>query len=91
MNLSASSQNTSAGVLMINAQGILISVEGQDYFLSYNRVPWMKDARISDVLNVRMSGRSAIEWESLDVGLEIESLKHPERYPLVMKRNPLDL
>ena len=81
------SHNTSAGVLMINAQGILISVEGQDYFLSYNRVPWMKDARISDVLNVRMSGRSAIEWETLDVGLEIESLKHPERYPLIMKRD----
>lgn len=75
---------------MINAQGIMLSVLGNDYFLSYNRVPWLKDARISDVLNVRMSGRSAIEWEALGVDLEIESLKHPERYPLIMKRNPLD-
>ncbi len=86
----ANSQNTSASVLMINAQGILLSVLGNDYFLSYNRVPWLKDARISDVLNVRMSGRSAIEWETLGVDLEIESLKHPERYPLIMKRSPLD-
>ena len=76
---------------MINAQGILITVQGNDYFLSYNRIPWMKDARISDVLNVKMSGRNAIEWEALDVDLEIESLKHPERYPLIMKRNALDL
>lgn len=86
----ANSQNTSASVLMINAQGILLSVLGNDYFLSYNRVPWLKDARISDVLNVRMNGRSAIEWETLGVDLEIESLKHPERYPLIMKRSPLD-
>ncbi len=83
-------QNTSVSVLMINAQGIMLSVQGNDYFVSYNRMPWLKDARISDVLNVRMSGRSAIEWTALDVDLEIESLKHPERYPLIMKRSPLD-
>lgn len=85
------SQPTSASVLMINAQGLMLSVMGQDYFLSYNRVPWMRDARISSVLNVRMCGTNAIEWPDLDVDLEIESLKHPERYPLVMKRSPLDV
>ena len=83
-------QNTSVSVLMINAQGIMLSVQGNDYFISYNWMPWLKDARISDVLNVRISGRSAIEWTSLDIDLEIESLKHPERYPLIMKRSPLD-
>ena len=83
--------STSASVLMINADGILLSVCGQDYFLSYNRVPWMRDASISHVLDVRMSGRSAIEWPALDIDLEIESLRHPERYPLVIKRNPVDL
>ena len=89
-NLNASSQNTSVSVLMINAQGIMLSVLGNDYFISYNGMPWLKDARISDVLNVQMSGRSAIEWKNLDIDLEIESLKHPERYPLIMKRSPLD-
>lgn len=89
-NLSTSSQNTSVSVLMINAQGIMLSVQGNDFFISYNRMPWLKEARVSDVLNVRMSGRSAIEWEALGVDLEIESLKHPERYPLIMKRTPLD-
>ena len=88
--VSTSSQNTSVSVLMINAQGIMLSVQGNDFFISYNRMPWLKEARVSDVLNVRMSGRSAIEWEALGVDLEIESLKHPERYPLIMKRTPLD-
>ena len=89
-NLNNSLQHTSVAVLMINAQGMMLSVQGQDYFVSYNRVPWLRDARVSSVLNVRMSGNRAIEWPELDVDLEIESLKHPERYPLVMKRSPLD-
>ena len=83
-------QPTSVSVLMINAQGMMLSVLGQDYFLSYNRVPWLRDARVSSALNVRMCGPNAIEWPELDIDLEIESLKHPERYPLVMKRSPLD-
>ena len=82
--------NTSASVLMINAQGIMLSVCGHDYFLSYTRGPWMQDAPIRSVLNVQMSGSEAIEWPDLDVDLEIDSLRHPERYPLVIKRNELD-
>ena len=74
-------------LMMINDKGLMISVLGQDYFLSYNRIPWMRNASISDALNVQMCGRNAIEWPNLDVDLEIESLKHPERYPLIMKRH----
>jgi hypothetical protein len=83
--------STSVSVLMINGQGIMISVGGQDYFLSYNRVPWMREASINDVLNVQMCGEEAVEWPALDVDLEIESLRHPERYPLLIKRNPSEI
>lgn len=82
--------STSASVLMINAQGIMLSVQGHDYFLSYNRIPWMQDAPIRSVLNVQMSGPESIEWLDLNVNLKIESLRHPERYPLIIKRNALD-
>ncbi len=84
------SSSTLVSVLMINAQGIMISVLGNDYFISYNRIPWMQDAPIRSVLNVQMSGPEAIEWPDLDVDLEIDSLRHPERYPLVIKRNQMD-
>ena len=89
-SLKNNSASTLVCVLMINAQGIMLSVRGQDYFLSYNRIPWMQDAPIRSVLNVQMSGPESIEWPDLDVDLEIESLRHPERYPLVIKRNALD-
>ena len=88
--IKSNTASTLVSVLMINAQGIMISVQGCDYFLSYNRIPWMQDAPIRSVLNVKMSGPDAIEWPDLDVDLEIDSLRHPERYPLVIKRNPMD-
>ena len=87
-NSENNTSNMSVSVLMINAQGIMINVGGQDFFLSYNRIPWMREASISDVLDVQMCGSEAIEWPKLDVDLEIDSLRHPERYPLLIKRNP---
>ena len=89
-SLKNNTASTLVDVLMINDKGLMLSVLGQDYFLSYNRVPWMKDATINEVLNVRMSGQNAIEWPKLDVDLEVDSLRHPERYPLLIKRNELD-
>lgn len=68
----------------------MISVAGNDYFLSYNRVPWLKDATVRNILNIKMSGKDAVEWPDLDVDLEVESLKQPERHPLVMRRNEID-
>jgi len=88
--LKNNTSSTSADVLMINDKGIMLSVQGEDYFLSYNRVPWMRNATINEVLDVRMSGKNAIVWPKLDVDLEMDSLRHPERYPLLMKRNELD-
>lgn len=89
--LNSNLQDTQVCVLMINDKGIMLSVQGNDYFVSYNRIPWMRNACIADALDVKMSGRNAIEWPKLDVDLEIDSLKHPERYPLVMRRNELDV
>ena len=84
-------QDSSVSVLMINDKGIMLSVKGNDYFISYNRMPWIKNASIMDALNVQMSGRNAIEWPTLNIDLEIDSLKHPERYPLIMKRDEMEV
>ena len=77
MNSSRNTYDTLVNVLMINSQGIMLNVGGNDYFVSYNRLPWMKDATVKSVLNVQMAGKNAIEWPDLDVDLEIDSLKHP--------------
>ena len=77
---------TLVAVLMINGQGMMLTVNGEDFFVSYNRVPWLKEAKVADVLNVQMCSNDAIEWPALDIDLEIDSLRHPEKYPNIMTR-----
>jgi hypothetical protein len=63
--------------------GINIVVLGDRYFLPYNTNPWFEKARVSDIFKIEMVGRKGIRWDALDVDLSIESLKHPEKYPLI--------
>ena len=79
-------ENISVKVLSINSEGVYLELAGKDYFISYNRVPWFRNARVSEIMNVSLMGRMGIRWEDLDVDLEIDSLEHPEKYPHVVKR-----
>lgn len=73
-------------VLSITNDGVFITAFGKDYFLSFNRLPWFRDAKISDIMNVRNIGTMGIRWDSIDVDLELDSLNHPEKYPHIVKR-----
>lgn len=84
--LNQDTKPTLVAVLMINGQGMMLTVNGEDFFVSYNRVPWLKEAKVADVLNVQMCSSDAIEWPALDIDLEIDSLRHPEKYPNIMTR-----
>lgn len=91
-NLKQNTKCTLVSVRSVMPDGIFISVLGNDYYLSYDRLPWFGNAKVSDIFNVEMCcGNEGIRWEALDVDLEIESLKHPEKYPLVMKRYPEEI
>jgi len=80
-----SGTNTSVKVLAIVSNGIMIEVYGNVFFLPYNSNPWFENAKISDVFNIEPVGRIGIRWNALDVDLAIESLIHPEKYPLIAK------
>ncbi|MBE0536267.1 MAG: DUF2442 domain-containing protein [Phycisphaerae bacterium] len=70
-------------VTHINAHGLWLCVADTEYFLPYESYPWFKDARIRDVLDVRLLHDRHLHWPALDVDLEINSLKDPQKYPLV--------
>lgn len=73
------------GVTMINARGILLFVGGKEYYLSYDRYPWFRNAKVSDVLDVTMPNEDSLRWDAIDVDLEIDSIIHPERYPITFR------
>jgi len=82
-NLKKNGANTFVKVHAIMPEGIMLEVREGEFFLPYNRNPWFKNAPVSEVFNVTMCGTEGIRWDSLDVDLEIDSLLHPERYPII--------
>ena len=45
----------------------------------------IREARIGQLLNVDLPQSDDLRWLDLDIDLEVESIEHPERYPLVSK------
>ena len=68
--------------LNISSHGIWILAKGREYFLPYSEFPWFKNARLSDIRNVRLLHGYHLFWKSLDIDLDLDSLEHSERYPL---------
>ena len=52
---------------MINAHGILLFVGGKEYYLSYDRYPWFRNAKVSDVLDVTIPDEDSLRWDAIDV------------------------
>ena len=65
--------------------GLWLFVHDKEHFLSYEEYPWFRDARIGDVLDVVLVHGNHLHWPSLDVDLCIESLEHPEAFPLTYR------
>ena len=74
-----------AEVADISPHGVWLNTQGSEYFLPYEEYPWFKDAKVLDIFNVQLLHGDHLHWPVLDVDLEIDSLKHPEKYPLLYK------
>lgn len=69
----------------ITRNGIWLFVKGREFLLPFSSYPWFKDAPVSAVYNVKLVHSSHLHWPDLDVDLDIASLEHPERYPLISR------
>ena len=44
--------------------------------------PWFRNATIAQLSNVQHPSEDHLYWPELDVDLSVESIRHPERFPL---------
>ena len=86
MKSSVLGKNTSrVEVLDVSQHGVWVYVKGREFFLPYEDFPWFKEAKVSDVYNLKFLHGSHLYWPKLDVDLELKSLEDPKKYPLVYK------
>lgn len=82
MNSSKLGTGTSVEVTHIDAAGIWVLVQQKEYFLSHQEFPWFRHARIDEILQVELVAPEHLRWPVLDVDFCLDSLEHPEAYPL---------
>jgi hypothetical protein len=74
-------------VTNISPHGIWLLAAEEELFLPFEEFPWFKDASVSAVLHVESPLPGHFFWPDMDVDLTIESIRHPERYPLISKQS----
>ena len=72
-------------VTSVSAQGFRLLLAGRELFVPFAGFPWFRDASIGRILAVEQPSVNHLYWPQLDVDLAVESIEHPERYPLVSR------
>ena len=66
----------------ISAHGVWLLADEEEIFLSYGDFPWFKDVSVREILNVQEPTPGHLYWPDLDVDLGMETIRHPDRFPL---------
>jgi hypothetical protein len=74
-----------AEITNISKHGFWMLIDGRELFLAFEDFPWFKQATVEAVLRLERPGPGHLHWPDLDVDLALESIEHPERYPLKSK------
>ncbi|MFO1364757.1 MAG: DUF2442 domain-containing protein [Burkholderiales bacterium] len=72
-------------VTNVSKHGFWLLIRNQEVFVPFTEFPWFKDAPIGHLLNVHLPSPHHLYWPDLDVDLAVDSLFHPERFPLVSR------
>ena len=72
-------------VTNISKHGFWVLIGDEELFLPFRDFPWFEAASVSAILNVELQGAHHLYWPDLDIDLTVDSIKHPEKYPLISK------
>ena len=76
-------KNTSvAEVQNISDHGIWVLIKDSEFFIPFSEFPWFLKATIEQIYNLEIFDKNHLYWPSLDIDIDIDSLKQLDAYPL---------
>lgn len=72
----------------VTRQGFWLLLDGREVFLPFADFPWFRAASIDSLTTIERPSAHHLYWPLLDIDLAVDSLEHPERYPLVSRGTP---
>ena len=70
-------------VTNVSTHGFWLFIGQRELFVSFREFPWFKEASVGAITHVELPSPHHLYWPELDVDLAVESIEHPEKYPLV--------
>lgn len=84
MKSAAPGRSTSpAEVTNVSPHGFWLFIGERELFVSFNEFPWFREASVGQISNVQLPSAHHLYWPDLDIDLAVESIEHPEKFPLV--------
>ena len=82
---SAALGNSTLGpeVTNVSQHGFWLLLGQEELFLPFDQFPWFRDAPIGKLVRVEQPSAQHVYWPELDIDLSVESIRHPERFPLI--------
>jgi len=72
-------------VTNVSTHGFWLLLDDMEKFVAFDNFPWFREASIAQLTDLEWPSPQHLYWPSLDIDLAVESINHPERFPLVSK------
>ena len=72
-------------VTNVSTHGFWLMLGTEELFVPFSQFSWFKDAPIAKLTNVERPQFHHLYWPDLDVDLAVDSIRHPEKFPLVSR------
>lgn len=69
----------------MSPHGFWLALESEELFVPFAQFPWFEQASIGQINRVEQPHPGHLYWPELDIDLAVESIRHPEKYPLVSR------
>lgn len=71
----------------VSPHGIWLLLDDEELHLSFADFPWLKRASIEQLADLQRPSANHLYWPQLDIDISCESVRHPQAFPLVSKRD----
>ncbi len=72
-------------VTNVSNHGFWLLLGTEELFVAFAQFPWFKDAPIAKLTKVERPQPHHLYWPDLDIDLAVDSIRHPEQFPLIAK------
>lgn len=72
-------------VTHISKHGFWLLLADEEILVPFEQFPWFRRASIDQLSQVEWPTPEHLYWPELDIDLSLESIRHPEAFPLISR------